>query len=426
MKIFVLIFAAVIIGCLIAERALAIRHRRAIKHVIHVNGTRGKSSVTRLIAAGLGAAQALKMPQGNIGAAAQKGDADSRLQAGGLRVFCKTTGTLPMTINGDGEEKLIARRGPANISEQIRTLKWAADDGADALVAECMAVSPELAWTCEHKIFHSDVSVITNARVDHVAEMGESTDDVALALSNTVPERGPVFTADAALAEFLKEKFANDVILADGGITDEEFAAAGIEPEKVAFPENYALALAVCEYLGVSRGAALAGMSRFKPDPYDAAAYELPGGAVFVNAMSANDPQSTGMLLDRYRGGAQTGAGDVSHGDHPKSIGAVEPTENGRLYIVLNCRADRGYRTKLMIDFIKTVKPDGVYLMGDAAAAGRRLRTFAPKTVTPRELYEVMSKDAAGDMYFAIGNIARGGMELMNLVEKGGKICTRR
>ena len=40
---------------------------------IHVNGTRGKSSVTRLIAAGL--------------------------RAGGLNTFAKTTGTIPRIIN---------------------------------------------------------------------------------------------------------------------------------------------------------------------------------------------------------------------------------------------------------------------------------------------------------------------------------------
>ena len=58
------------------ESGAAPRSRAALRHVVHVNGTRGKSTVCRLIEAGL--------------------------RAGGVRVFCKTTGTDPMTINVAG------------------------------------------------------------------------------------------------------------------------------------------------------------------------------------------------------------------------------------------------------------------------------------------------------------------------------------
>ncbi len=61
-------------------------HRRALNRIpirIHVNGTRGKSSVTRLIAAGL--------------------------RAGGIRTCAKTTGTLPRMIMPDGTEYPVFR-----------------------------------------------------------------------------------------------------------------------------------------------------------------------------------------------------------------------------------------------------------------------------------------------------------------------------
>ena len=51
------------------EGRAAAKSRAALRHVVHVNGTRGKSTVCRLIDAGL--------------------------RAGGVRVFCKTTGTDP-------------------------------------------------------------------------------------------------------------------------------------------------------------------------------------------------------------------------------------------------------------------------------------------------------------------------------------------
>src|SRR5947209_7544336 len=71
-------------------------HRRNLTKIgtrVHVNGTRGKSSVTRLIAAGLRAAG---------------------------RITCaKTTGTLPRFILPDGRELPIFRPGRPNVLEQV-------------------------------------------------------------------------------------------------------------------------------------------------------------------------------------------------------------------------------------------------------------------------------------------------------------------
>jgi poly-gamma-glutamate synthase PgsB/CapB len=72
-----------------------IRHLKNVKAIpirIHVNGTRGKSSVTRLIASGL--------------------------RAGGISTIAKTTGTLPRVIMPDGREAAIIRLMGANIIEQ--------------------------------------------------------------------------------------------------------------------------------------------------------------------------------------------------------------------------------------------------------------------------------------------------------------------
>ena len=64
----------------------AAKSRATLRHVVHVNGTRGKSTVCRLIEAGL--------------------------RAGGLRVFCKTTGTDPMTIDVSGKSLCTAEAKP--------------------------------------------------------------------------------------------------------------------------------------------------------------------------------------------------------------------------------------------------------------------------------------------------------------------------
>ena len=355
--------------CLVAEKIFATRHRRAIGHVIHVNGTRGKSAVTRLIAAGL--------------------------SEGGIKTYCKTTGTLPMTIDTKGNETEIKRLGKANISEQIKILKAAYKDGAEALVLECMAVDPELQHVCEHKILHSDIGVITNARVDHVAEMGSTTAGVCEALSNTIPKCGITFTADKDQFETIKFKaksLRGTAVLAD---------KCDFDASEFLFPENIALALAVCEYVGVDRELALAGMRKVKPDPYEAKAYTLEG-ITFVNGMSANDPVSTEMVYDRFK--------------HLK-------TKDGKSVVVLNTRPDRGYRTGLMIDYIKKQSPDIVWLLGSGRrVASMRLRKcgFETREYAGADKLPIESLPD-GSLIFAIGNIANEGIALMDIIESKGK-----
>lgn len=382
MKVFIIISGILIIGCLVAEKYFATRHRFAIKHVIHVNGTRGKSAVTRLIAAGI---------------------AES-----GMKTYCKTTGTLPMTIDTAGEEREIKRRGKANIAEQIRTLRDAALDGAEVLVVECMAVDPELQFVCQEKILKADIGVITNARIDHVAEMGGSVSEVCDALSGTIPRGGRLFTADNEVLAHMKERAEDlscEIRLAS--ITDYEdndLHTEDFDIDNELFPENIALALSVCEAIGIDRKTALRGMAKVQADPYEAAAFPLESGGTFVNAMSANDPVSTKMVYERF---------------------AVQ--RSGKLIIILNCRSDRGYRTDLMIEAIEDLKPGEVWLIGRGSAPARRKLEKRSIKVTRYSSAEdlPLNESRAGDMILAIGNIADDGIKLMDIVEgKGEKICT--
>ena len=149
-------------------------HQVRLKRIpmrIHVNGSRGKSSVTRLIAAGL--------------------------RAGGKRVVGKTTGTLPRIIDPDGREISIKRNQPANIIEQTKILRYIDKMfKPEVLVIECMAVLPEYQWFCENKIVKSQIGVITNCRLDHTNEMGKFREQIAHSLANTIPVNGSLFTSE--------------------------------------------------------------------------------------------------------------------------------------------------------------------------------------------------------------------------------------
>ncbi len=139
------------LGALLATLAWIERrqHRRRLDRIrirIHVNGTRGKSSVTRLIAAGL--------------------------RAAGLATCAKTTGTLARLSLPDGREQPIERGCRPNVLEQIGVVRAAVAAGAEALVVECMALTPGLQWLCEWQLIRATHAVITGARADHLDVMG--------------------------------------------------------------------------------------------------------------------------------------------------------------------------------------------------------------------------------------------------------------
>ncbi len=304
------------------------RHERNLARIpvrVHVNGTRGKSSVTRLIAGGL--------------------------RAGGRRPFAKTTGTMARMIRPDGQEVDVFRVGSPNIIEQTRIVRRALEAGADTLVVECMAVSPELQPVAELRLIKSTVGVITNVRADHLDIMGPTVDDAAEALAQTLPVKGHAFTAERArapiLARVAERRGTRLHLTADADVSGEELAGFSYFEH----PENVALALAVCAHLGVDRATALRGMQAAAPDPGVLRRYSVRSGqreVEFVNAFAANDPDSTLLIWQRL---------------------GLERREPGVRRIVLaNCRADRIQRSGQIAELVGRLDADFVVLTGAGTA----------------------------------------------------------
>jgi poly-gamma-glutamate synthase PgsB/CapB len=259
---------AVIAGGVMEARA----HRRNLAKIpirVHVNGTRGKSSVARLIAAGL--------------------------RAGGIRTCCKTTGTLPRMILPDGTEYPVFRPARANVIEQIRIVRSAVEFKAEALVIECMALVPHLQWISESKLVRATHGVITNAREDHLDVMGPTERDVAFALAGMVPVGTKLFTAELDHLDVF-QLACKDRGTKLTAVTPEEVES--IRPLDLAqflyveHAENVALALSVCADLGIDRATALRGMWTAKPDPGAMVAYEMnffERHINFINGFAAND-----------------------------------------------------------------------------------------------------------------------------------------
>lgn len=372
MTILILILSLICLGLLWAEDRQVRRERTKLVHVIYVNGIRGKSTVTRLIDAGL--------------------------RAGGWKVFCKTTGTVPMTIGTDNIERPLVRRGRANIKEQIQVLHQAVKEEAQVLVIECMAVNPALQAVSQHRMVRSDIGVITNVRLDHTAEMGQTQEEICDALSNTIPKNGVLFTAERQFRQRLEENGAAQ------GCRVEYVSPEGAPPG-LDFPENTALALAVCQALGVERERALEGMRRYQPDPYALSAVRLAGGAVFINALSVNDPQSTQAVYRR--------------------VSALPDLAGRELVLLVNNRPDRGYRTQHMELVARSLRPREIWLTGASQAAARRsLKRDLPGT--PVLLFRdvgalPLEKQGGNVLIFAVGNLAGPGKAVLQRAEEEGE-----
>ena len=354
---------------LIIERLLADRYRKKLVHIIHVNGIRGKSTVTRLIGAGLA--------------------------AGGLRVMTKTTGTLPMVIDPSGRETLIKRHAPASIHEQFFMLRRAARCGAEVLVIECMAIDPALQAVCQHKILRADIGVITNVRHDHTDIMGSSLPEIAEALMNTIPKNGVLFTADADFFDAMREKaerLSSRAVLSD----------AGGEESPSGFPENEALAAAVCAELGVEEATARKGMAAYHPDPYAFCTLAF-GSNVFLNALSCNDVDSTMLVYQK----------------------AMRALQNSLpLILLINDRADRPERTRQMLTLAKRLEPKTVLLLGDHKAyLIRALKRALPETsVRPlKDAASLKENDYENSCILAVGNIKNEGMKLIDRLKQLGE-----
>ncbi len=314
----ILLLLLLLTGLGLFEMIRHVYYRRRIPIRIHVNGSRGKSSVTRLIAAGL--------------------------RAGGIRTMAKTTGSAACIIHNDGSESPVRRRGGPNIREQLQIFRTAAAEGVEALVLECMAVRPDLQKVCEDRIVASSVGVITNVRPDHMEVQGPSLDDVAKSLAGTVPRRSHLITAEtgyaAYLAEISRRRGSRFSLSLPETVSNDDLTPF----HYVEFPVNVSLALDVCESVGVSRETALAGMHAVHPDSGALTRWRVHAEGKdieFINAFAANDPVSYVHIWQR--------------------LGLAERVEE--TVLLMNIRADRQRRSKDLAQLFGRELDAGYYVL---------------------------------------------------------------
>ncbi len=305
----VLVALIVIAVAILAYWYAALRgHRRRLDQLavrVHVNGIRGKSTVTRLIAA--------------------------ILREGGFVTVAKTTGSAARVISPSGAETAISRRGAASILEQVDVVAKHVGPDVDALVIECMAVRPLYQEYAEDQMVRSDITIITNVRMDHQEEMGETLEEIADSLSLTIPRHGVLITAEQQpeLRDRLRRNAAergSKVIYADASSVDPLEMA---QFEHLEFRENVAIGLELARLVGINRDVAMSAMHKAVPDVGAVRLHRYRVGAktlLWVPLFAVNDRESVIMAFDQLEPGFAEGATVIA---------------------IVNNRADRGRRAEL-------------------------------------------------------------------------------
>ncbi len=386
--------AALLLFLAVERLALDIR-LKSIPIRVGVTGTRGKSSVTRLIA--------------------------GALRGSGARVLAKTTGSRAVLILPDGSEREIERRGRPTILEQKRVIRLAARLGARALVTEMMSVREECLFVESKRLIRPEVLVVTNVRLDHIDLMGETREEIAACMASAFPRNGIVVIPEEELLPVFSERAEKlgarlVIVPADPA----RASGPGLGPAERIRAKNLRLAAEVARVLGVDEAAARRGMAGARPDFGSLRAWDAPGDGTgrslgFVNAFAANDPDSTREVL----------AGIL---DDPA-------LSSGRALLgLLSLRWDRGDRT---LQWARAFEDGAFDMFGRVAVIGGQARAFVRRMRrdpagrdgrfqvldegSPERIFQRLAALAPGSaLIVGMGNIAGPGTAIVEHWERTG------
>lgn len=329
---FIFLILLLVIVHLAIEAFTHWRNLRSIPIRIHINGSSGKSSVTRLIAAGL--------------------------REHGMIVCAKTSGTLPCFIRPDGTEQAVYRSSGNDMLELVKIVKTAASFKPQVLVFSCSATIPELQALTELKLVKSTHGVITNILEERLDIMGPTRADVALAFAGTIPVKGKLYTPEhyhlGIIRNAARDRGSKIVRIKPAAITaiDENIMQSFSYTELTDHPEKIATALRICQDLGVSQVVALQGMWKAAPDPEIVTVQRLQWQTqqiIFVNAFAVNNAEEATKLW-------------------PELLAKFPQAKQH--VILFNCRADRAERSE---EFATTISNwsavDKIFVLGSGHKA---------------------------------------------------------
>ena len=367
----------VIICMLLFEKWSIQKSINSIQVRVLVNGTRGKSSVTEYIAAGIYNEQS--------------------------DVMAKVTGIIP-TVIYNGKEITLKRTGAARVQEQINIIRLASRKKVKSLVLECMSVSPEL-QRLESRLFKPHYYVITNIKDDHREVMGKSIEEQVNSICSAIPKNCTVITNENCFYDEIKKasSLKNSRVIKPDDLKPELFKKL---PSGI-FSVNVSLALSVCDTAGINHELAENGIMNWtlnSTTPLNIINYENKE-ITFLNAFSVNDTDSADYFINYWQ----------------NKIGF-----NGKISVIFNTRSDRPLRTDLFAEWLVGLSSsiDYIIITGDHSQRGKYsiLKTGTDKRkvfTLNRKLLKNFKKylfDLVpdGSWVIGIGNIGGDGFEIIN------------
>lgn len=309
MKVVAIVFGLLLVLS-VAESCL---HQRALRRIplrILVNGTRGKTTVTRNIA--------------------------SILRQAGIRTYAKTTGSEARRILPDGTEESYRRENrPVNLMEQLPFVRLAAAGGVQAIVVECMAQRIENQFLMGDKLIRPHYVVMTNAYVDHIEEIGATQEETIHVLAQSIPSHCKVIALDARF-----QAYTDHLILAQEPVDVSAFSACSYP----IYEENVRLTYALARELNIPQETAESGVLCTAPDIGMIKEVDARGWHI-RNGFAANDAVSFGAILE-------------------------ECAQQGEYVLLYNHRRDRDYRVDAFVDVLRRsgAKPTRIGVIGEKKA----------------------------------------------------------
>jgi poly-gamma-glutamate synthase PgsB/CapB len=375
------------------ERLLIKKKIQSLPLRICVTGTRGKSSVARLVT--------------------------SLLKEADFTVLSRTTGSKPVIIFPDGEELEMRRKGSPSILEGKKILKLGAELNVNALVAELMSIHPECNTVESRQMFNPHILIITNVRLDHLTQMGSTRQEIASSFTSAFPENGTVFVLQEEFFPVFQKAAdrMNARIIQVSRDSNVKYLKQEHRMLPFEFEENVRLVFAVAEFLNIGKDAVLRSLKRVKSDFGSFKIWMKDVGThlrhwYLLSCFAANDPDSTRRTLSR-----------LVEKDFFKGKEVVG---------VLNLRRDRGDRTVQWLEsFNKNTFPEfrRIFLIGEHAHAFKKrlkrsagMDAFILKSRAPQRIMEEVSKDTKGEAVGGgMGNMGGAGKELVEFWENTGR-----
>ncbi|GAB4364796.1 MAG: poly-gamma-glutamate synthase PgsB [Calditrichia bacterium] len=310
MNEFYLILVLLFLAFLGVETVLLQHALKRIPIRILVNGTRGKTTTTKIL--------------------------HQIFSQSNLLAFAKTTGDSPLMHAPDGSEQRIRRMGPARITENIKLLSRWAKEQPDAVLLECMALHPENQFSLSRQIFRPNYVILTNLRSDHQEVMGKAAEQIAAVLYESFEPDAVKFIPARLVREYaLSANFDHNVEQIGPQTFNGNFRNIPAE----VIDESWSLVHHISAYFKLNMELARQVFEKYWKQIDDKLAVELSAfNAEFLNLFSLNDPETTEKFINHLR--------------------QTRP-EFRREIALLNLRHDRPLRTIQFSQLVKNIFPAG-------------------------------------------------------------------